>query len=178
MANKAMNDAWEPLLERYLAHAARYYKAVGKPIKIPGATPGQLAFLQSQSKQYGLVIDPSIERLLARVNGAGYDGVFLYGIQIPEHGDLYGRIDMVYMNRLIEERGPDTLYGQWTDEFLVRVSATGTFERRSIAGWDPYAEYDTCDQMLAGLLEEVVGYLDEHHGPPLLLVQGGLAGDN
>ena len=50
MANKAMNDAWEPLLERYLAHAARYYKAVGKPIKIPGATPGQLAFLQSQCK--------------------------------------------------------------------------------------------------------------------------------
>ena len=107
MANQAMNDAWEPLLERYLAHAARYYKAVGKPIKIPGATPGQLAFLQSQSQRYSLVIDPSIERVLARVNGAGYDGVFLYGIQIPEHGDLYGRIDMVYMNRLIEERGPD-----------------------------------------------------------------------
>ena len=105
MANQAMNDAWEPLLERYLAHAARRYKALGKPIKIPGATPGQLAFLHSQSQRYGLVIDPSIERLLARVNGAGYDGVFLYGIQIPEHGDLYGRIDMVYMNRLIEEGG-------------------------------------------------------------------------
>ena len=65
------------------------------PSRSLGATPEQLAFLQSQSKQYGLVIDPSIERLLARVNGAGFDGVFLYGIQIPEHGDPYGRIDMV-----------------------------------------------------------------------------------
>ena len=44
VANKAMNDAWEPLLERYLAHAARYYKTLGKPIKIPGATPEKLAF--------------------------------------------------------------------------------------------------------------------------------------
>ena len=58
MANKAMNDAWEPLLERYLAHAARYYKAVGKPIKIPGATPGQLAFLPRHRPQYRTALGP------------------------------------------------------------------------------------------------------------------------
>ena len=158
-----MNEAWEPLLDRYLEYAAQYREAVGKPQKTDPATLEQLQFLRSEGRHQNLFIDPSIERLLARVNGTGYDGLLFYGIQIPRK-DKFGRLDLLYMNLLIEERGQDTLYGQGTDEFFVHVADTGTFARRSIAGWDPYYEYETCNQMITAILEEAVGNLRERLG--------------
>ena len=155
-----MNEDWEPLLERYLDYAARYYVAVRRPSMAAAATAEQLAFLQSEGRHQNLYIDPSIERLLARVNGVGYDGFWFYGIQIPKP-DTFGRMDLLYMNRLVEERGQDTLYGQWTDQFFVHVADTGTFARRSIAGWNPYDEYETCNQMITAIFEEMVGYLED-----------------
>ena len=89
--------------------------------------------------------------------------LLFYGIQIPRE-DKLGRLDLLDMNLLIKERGQDTLYGQDADEFFVHVADTGTFARRSIAGWDPYYEYETCNQMIAAILEEAVGNLRERLG--------------
>ena len=155
-----MNDAWEPLLQRYLGHVAEYYTAVDLPPTIDPATPEQLQLLQSEGRRQNLFIDPSIECLLSRVNGLGFDGLLFYGIQIPKE-DQFGRLDLQYMNLLIEERGQDTLYGQWADEFFVHVAETGTFARRSIAGWRPYFEYETCNEMIAAIFEEALDYLHE-----------------
>ena len=154
-----MTDAWEPLLDRYLIHAASHYESVHLPPTMDPATPEQLHFLRSEGRLQNLFIDPSIERLLARVNGVAFDGLWFYGIQIQQE-DIIGRMDLYYMNLLIEERGQDTLYGQWCDELFVHVAAAGTFARRSMAGWRPYFEYDTCNEMIAAIFEEALDYLD------------------
>ena len=157
-----MTEPWESYLDRYLEYAARF-REPDEPPTTPPATTEQLAFLHSEGRRQNLFIDPCIERLLTRVNGTGYDGLCFYGIHIPSL-DVSGRLDFLYMNLLIEERGQDTLYGQWAEEFFVQVADTGTFARRSIAGWRPYFTYETCSEMIAAILEEAVGYLDEHHG--------------
>ena len=156
-----MSEDWMPLLDRYLAYAARHYRRVGLPENVPPATPEQLAFLSAEADKQDVVIVPEIERLLAKVNGVAYNGLWFYGIGVDSRNDRYGRIDLLEMNLLIEEREEDTLYGQWTDQFFVYVAATGTFERRSIAGGDPYDEYETCDEMIAAIFTEALEYLDE-----------------
>ena len=160
-----MNAPWSPFLERYLSHAANYYEKVRGVRELPRATPEQLSFLRAESKRQGLIIDPGFEALLATVNGTGFNGLQFFGVQIPED-DMFGRTDIFYLNLLIDERENNVLYGGSGDEFYVRVAATGTFERRSIVGWEPYFQYETCDEMIAAILEEEAGNLDELHGVP------------
>lgn len=148
-------EAWEPPLERYLAYSER--RGGARP---PGATDEELARFQRTCQQLGLAIDPSYVGLLKKANGTGYDGLFLCGIGIPSE-DRHGRIDLADHNQLIDERGEDTIYGLWQDEFLVRVASTGQFERRSIVTADAHQVYPTCEAMLAAVLAEEVGYLDE-----------------
>ena len=156
-----MTEDWMPLLERYLDYAARHYRLVGLPEHVPPASPEQLAFLSAEADRQDVVVVPEIERLLAKVNGVAFNSLWFYGIGIESRNDRYGRIDLLEMNLLIEEREEDTLYGQWTDQFFVYVAATGTFERRSKSGWDPYDEYETCDGMIAAIFTEALEYLDE-----------------
>ena len=158
---KEMNDDWEPLLERYLEHVAEYNVLLGRPAGVPAATPKQIAYLHAEAGKQNVHIDPAIERFLSRVNGLGFNGLWFFAIQVHQKTDLYGRMDIFEANLLIEERENDSLYGKWTDQFFVHVAATGTFERRSIAGWDPYNQYETCDQMLAGIFEEALDYLED-----------------
>ena len=78
----------------------------------------------------------------------------------------FGRLDIFRLNLLIDERGDDVLYGGSGPEIYVRTAARGIFERKDIAGWDPYFQYETCDEMIAAILEEEAGNLDELHGVP------------
>jgi len=148
-------EAWEPLLDRYLT-----YTEQRGGLRPPAATPMEIDRLQTISERLGLVIDPSYVALLKKANGTGYDGLFFCGISIPSE-DKYGRIDLVDENELIDERGDDTIYGLWQDEFFVRVASTGQFERRSVATADAYHVYPTCEELFTAVLTEEVGYLDE-----------------
>ena len=129
-----MNETWKPLLDRYLKHAMDSYGADSTlPLTGP-AMSEQLRFLQSAAQCRSLVIAPSIERLLARVNSTANDGLCFYGIQIPEHDHL-GRMELIYMNLLIEERGQDTLYGSGaTCSFFMWLTATPSLAAASRAG--------------------------------------------
>lgn len=148
-------EAWEPALERYLNYMEQ--RGGSRP---PAATPLEVDHLRTTCEQLGLVIDPSYEALLKKANGTGYDGLFFCGASIPKE-DRYGRIDLLDENELVDERGDDTIYGLWQDEFFVRVASTGQFERRSVATADAYHVYATCEELLAAVLTEVVSYLDE-----------------
>ncbi len=148
-------EKWEPLLEKYLAYTQKYEKS-----RPPPATLQESDRLLSLAERFGLVIDPSYIALLKKVNGTGFDGLFFCGVCIPEN-DRYGRIDLVAQNELIDERGDDTIYGLWQDEFFVRVASTGQFERRSVATAEDYYVYSTCEELLTAVLAEQVGYMDE-----------------
>ena len=153
-------------MERYLKHAANYYGQVHGVRELPGgATPGQLGFLRAESKRQGLIVDSGFEAFLMAVNGTGFNGLNFFGVQISE-GDTFGRLDIFRLNLLIDERGDDVLYGGSGPEIYVRTAARGIFERKDIAGWDPYFQYETCDEMIAAILEEEAGNLDELHGVP------------
>jgi hypothetical protein len=97
--------------------------------------------------------DPIVCSFLRLTNGTGFDSLRFYGVGIAEDDSL-GRMDLLEVNDLIEERGEDTLYGEWQDEFFVHVHQTGTFARRSIATWDILFEYDTYSELVSAVLDE------------------------
>jgi len=127
------------------------------------ATPAELDYLRSGAERMGLTVDPEIYELLSTANGTGFDSFLFYGAGIDRADDL-GRLDLILANELIEERGNDTLYGQWQDEFFVFVAAAARFERQSIVTGDTYAEYATCAQMLVALFSEELDLLEEAAG--------------
>jgi hypothetical protein len=155
MAKETVMEAWEPLFERYLT----YMEQCGGS-RPPAATRLEINHLQTTCERRGLVIDPSYLALLKKANGTGYDGLFFCGVNIPQK-DSYGRIDLFDENDLIDERGDDTIYGLWQDEFFVQVASTGKFERRSVVTADAYHVYSRCEELLAAVLAEEVGYLEE-----------------
>ena len=147
---------WEPLFDRYLAEVAEANRRDCKldPALPPGATPRELALLRTGAREQKLVVDPAIERLLARVNGINFDGTSFFGIGISHSSrtDPHARLDLLEMNLLVEERDGDTLYGGDALDFYLHIGATGRFGRRSMAEWYLFHEYATCDEMIAAIL--------------------------
>lgn len=61
---------------------------------------------------------------------------------------------MSHANLLIDERGLNTLYGEWQDDFLLYVPGTGFFERHSKTTANIYARYSSHSEMLASVLAQ------------------------
>ena len=154
MATTQVTRDWRHLLARYLEHAQRRGKLP------PGATPTELDQLRNRAAQRGLSFAPAIVELLKTANGTGYDGLTIYGVGIGRDDD-FGRLDVFEANELVEERGKDTLYGQWQDELFVRAAESGRFERRSTVTGNARETFDTCEALLAAVLSEEVDILDE-----------------
>lgn len=154
MATTQIDTGWRGLLARYLEYAQERKGKVP-----PAATARELDDLRERGRVLGLTFAPAMVELLKVVNGTGYDGLTFYGIGISRE-DGFGRLDVFEANELVEERGNDTLYGQWQDELLVRVAASGRFERRSTVTGNPREVFDTCDALLASVLAEEVEILD------------------
>lgn len=143
-----MNTSWEALLEEYLE--------IGEQVGVARATPAseaQISELRRVADERKVHWDPVIYSFLRIANGTGFDSLRFYGTGIEDDDDL-GRMDLLEVNELIEERGDDTLYGEWQDEFFVYVDATRRFARRSVATWDILCEYDTYSELVCAVLEE------------------------
>jgi hypothetical protein len=153
-ATKVVPD-WLSLLGRYLQYAGERQRKVPPP-----ATIAELDMLRTRAHELGLVIAPAMFELLQVVNGTGYDGLTVYGIDI-DRDDEFGRLDVFEANDLVEERGDDTLYGQWQDELLVRASESGRFERRSTVTGNVRESFESCDALLAAVFREEVDILDQ-----------------
>ena len=139
-------DNWKALLEQYLG--------MGEKVGVDRAPPVGMEecrkFVEA-AKERGMHVDPAVVELLQMTNGTGFDSLRFYGVDIEDH-DRLGRLDFLAVNDLVEERGADTLYGEWQDEFFVYVHDTGTFARRSISTWDIHDEYPRCPDLLAAVL--------------------------
>lgn len=146
---------WRPLLEKYLSHSRAF--AIGPP---PPASNEDLAALAAQADALGLDIDPEITALLTLANGTSFDSLRFYGANIGEDDEL-GRLDFHQANVLVEERGDDTLFGEWQDEFFVSVRATGKFARRSKVTGDEYQTYATCGELIFAVLKQECDLLDD-----------------
>ncbi len=154
MATTQIDMGWRSLLARYLEYAQ---ERKGKAP--PSATARELDSLRKRGGELGLMFAPTMVEFFKVANGTGYDGLTFYGIGISRE-DEFGRLDVFEANELVEERGDDTLYGQWQDELFVRVAASGRFERRSMVTGNAREVFDTCDALLASVLAEEVDILD------------------
>ncbi|MDD9942478.1 MAG: hypothetical protein OXU20_15675 [Myxococcales bacterium] len=155
-----MTERWRPALERYLAYA----RAFGQP-ECPRVQEAELVHLRGRARELGLELVPELFDFLRVVNGTSLSAVRLYGANIAED-DVLGRFDFGYANEIIEERGSDTIYGEWQDDFLVREHRSGRFERRSKVTADVLASYDSLADMLTAVFEEACSALDARHGSP------------
>ena len=145
---------WMPLLERYLGFQQDSYGYVSPP-----ASEADIEWLRVQARSLNLVVDDAIIALLRVTNGTGFDSVRFYGAKLARR-DAKGRFDLIWMNRLIEERGDCTLLGEWQDEFFVHNPITGLFERQSKVTADAYDSYGSCAQMMAAILTDELEILD------------------
>jgi len=143
-----MNKSWQALLEEYLQ--------LGEQVGVARAAPAsevQLSELRRVAGEHKVHWDHVVYSFLRLTNGTGFDSLRFYGVGIEEDDSL-GRMDLLEVNDLVEERGEDTLYGEWQDEFFVHVRENGTFARRSIATWDILFEYDTYSELVSAVLDE------------------------
>lgn len=151
-------NSWRTQLDRYLAHSTNF----GIPVASP-ASERDLALLRQKARDLNIELDPEALALLRVTNGTGFDSLRVYGANIPDDDEL-GRFDFARANLLIEERGHDTLYGEWQDEFFVHNKDNSCFERRSKVTGDAYKSYPTYADLLEAVFNEECSLLDERAG--------------
>ena len=149
---------WQKLLGQYFGFSRSF--DIDVP---PGATDEDIRQLDESARLLDLHVVPEFYELLRISNGTSFDGLRFFGANIDDD-DEAGRIDFATTNDLVEERGEDTLYGAWNDEFFVGVRATGGFERRSKVTGDAYESYSSFADLLKAVLEEECELLEKRFG--------------
>lgn len=151
-------SSWHKLLGRYNEFAKEFDVVPCLP-----ATTEDFQALEGAADKMSLHLEPELYEFLSISNGTSFDGLRFYGANIKDD-DEAGRFDFATANSLIEERGDDTLYGEWQDEFFVRVRETGKFERRSKVTGDSYDSYDSYRTLLEAVLGEECALLETRFG--------------
>jgi hypothetical protein len=151
-------NSWRKLLDRYLAYSTSLDVLIAPP-----ASEQELALMKQKARDLNVELDPEAVAFLRITNGTGFDSLRVYGANIPDDDEL-GRFDFVRANLLIEERGRDTLYGEWQDEFFVHDQVNLRFERRSKVTGDSYESYPTYADLLDAVFGEECDLLDERFG--------------
>lgn len=153
---------WRTKLARYLAYSA----SLGVPVA-PPASEHELALMRTKARDLSIDLEPEALAFLEITNGTGFDSLRVYGANIPDDDEL-GRFDFARTNLLVEERGRDTLYGEWQDEFFVFDRNNSHFERRSKVTGDAYKTYATYADLLEAVFSEECDLLDERLGKEIL----------
>jgi hypothetical protein len=140
--------AWTQLLEKYSASEAQYEGNVP-----PAATENEITSMLDAATREKLFVDSAYIKFLKIRNGASFNGLMLYGADIPKD-DPYKRLDLIVMNQYHWDRGDATVLGTSDLDVYVAAAPRGPFRRLDRASWDVIDEFDTCDELLESIFAQ------------------------